>query len=152
MNSKILGLLVAGMAFCSPTSHAVSVTVGSTTYDIQTITGTFATYAGPLESMPWWNDEPLSFQLASAVADSMGAPNFVGEAGPAFAYEDQGGGTATTSCYLTQLGYATYCTIGAGNIITWAVNVPSVAVPEPGTLAILGLGLCCLGLSRQRKA
>jgi hypothetical protein len=33
----------------------------------------------------------------------------------------------------------------------WRLGIPS-AVPEPGTLALLGLGLAGLGLSRRRKA
>jgi PEP-CTERM motif len=41
--------------------------------------------------------------------------------------------------------------IGGGQLGQSAINVNVVAVPEPGTIAIFGLGLVALGLIRRRK-
>ena len=40
---------------------------------------------------------------------------------------------------------------GAGGPVTYIIHSDSVSVPEPATLALLGLGLAGMGFSRRRK-
>lgn len=72
-----------------------------------------------------------------------------------FAMSDFGPGTFTAFSSSMSLGAGTYRIDNdqVGNVdffdYRWTVNVSSV--PEPGTLALFGIGLLGMGLSRRRK-
>ena len=54
------------VSFWSMPSSAVPVTIGSTTYELATIQGTFPAVAFTLEAQPWWLDQELAMEFAIA--------------------------------------------------------------------------------------
>jgi len=134
------------ICFFPSTSKAdsITVTVGGTEYFVTTITGTFTANMTQLESTPWWGNQTLAQDIATAVADDIGTPNDGGSGGPLFAYS-----LDAVNAFLFVKGNVNQVSVseslsfsfGVGNVVT---------TPEPSSLALIPLGLGALLLMRSR--
>jgi hypothetical protein len=149
-----MGVLTAGQA------QALVVNVGGQDWDVTTFTGSYngnsSKFATPANGgiMPWWNNNTLAQQFATAVAASFGDP------GPQFGYE------------IISLGFPIF----SNAIATWfydsanpnlktqgsffltashlyaaaTVVTPAPAAPVPGPLPAIGAA-AAFGFSRRLR-
>lgn len=125
------------------------VTLGGITYDISTVTTSFALDTAQLESTPWWGNDTLALGLAGLVGTDLGVPNSgLGNCpcGPVFAPIDP--------MVLSYMYTPAPPPLGPGVIafsqpdtlrVTYAVG-SVVTSPEPGSLSMISVGLLGLGL------
>ena len=132
------------------------VTVGGTEYDVTaTPSETFSSAATVLEAQPWWNNQSLATDFATALGNALGTPNI--DQTPTFAFNLESNGTVDNVDYFG--GVLTLWTSGNGAInetIPFVFATATVATaPETSTISLLLVGLGSLGLvmaMRKRKA
>ena len=118
--------------------------------EVTFVEGTAGDLADDLAAQVWWGDAAAAMVFANIIEDKEGV-NHVGLSAY-FVRNDSGGFTAfNTGAVFGSLGVSGFCCIDPRVVSIFAM-AERVSVPEPGTLALLGLGLFGVGLSRRRKA
>ena len=150
------------VALClAPNSaEAVSVTVGGTTYDVTSFSGTYNANSAKFNtfanggSMPWWGNQGLAEQFAEAVGVSLGTP-VANTYGPEFAHKLSpslfGPIYVDGEVFLSPSNVPTYgyTTTETGTYAT-ATLAPPPPAAVPGPFPLFGVA-AAFGMSRRLR-
>ena len=119
-------------------------------WELSTVVGVpgDATLGDILDNQVWWGDSSLAEMFAEVCGSCLGTQFNSNAVGPWFSYEDFDIARSLGWGFNASRGYAVEYSGGGSSQWLW---VTAVSVPEPGTLALLGIGLFGMGFARRKK-
>ncbi len=151
MKNKLLSIVAIALLAGPVAANAVIITISdqgsaSGQWDVTTVSGTAAALAGTLGNQIWYGNGALAGVFVHTIGGNLGFPNtFSNEArGPIFAFDSSHG-------FWAYSGGTSLVGFSSDRTWEWAVASRVTSVPEPGALALLGLGFAGLVLTRRRR-
>jgi len=88
--SNLLAVSLLALTASHVQAASFQTTIGGTSYNFTTITGTYIDNQSQLSSQPWFGSDSLANTFATAVSSNLGGTVNFGELGPLFAYSLSG--------------------------------------------------------------
>ena len=156
MKKIITAIIICYLYFGASIGHAALVTVGGTTYDVATLSGSFSDNSAQLQSQVWWGDDVLAEEFAIELGDALGTTTYQSGPllfifGPLFAYATDGSEETDIFGWDDLANQVTGLSVGGyeDRVITFAI---ASQVPLPAAAWLFGSALLGLAAVKRKKA